>query len=100
MDRQLHGSQNSKACQDQKDAIRIFKQCQETTAVPGLIGTLRNNQQIDLALESDCEQSDIGIRMAMLEVLGILYAGYIPHSNEVGRVRAVCDSVFSWMQNV
>lgn len=82
--------------QDQKDATsrsKIFREPQETTAVPGLIGTMRNNQQIDLALEHDKEQPNIDRRMAMLEVPGILCAGYTPHSNEVGRVRAVCDGV-------
>lgn len=62
---------------------RIFKQCQKTTAVPGLIGTLRKNQQIDLTLEPDDEQPDIYKRTAMLEVPGILCAEYTPHGNKL-----------------
>ena len=82
--------------QDRRDAIsrsEIFKEPQETTAVPGLIGTMRNNQQIDLALERDNEQPNIEKRMDMLDIPGFLCSGYTPHSNEVGRVRAVCDHV-------
>ena len=82
--------------EDAKDVFKAsltFKQPEETTAVPGLLGTLQNNQLIDLAQEDSGENINAELRYQNLDIPGFLCAGHTAHSTEAGRVRRVCDKV-------
>lgn len=82
--------------EDSKDFIhklRIFMQPEETTAGPGIFGTLHNNQQIDLAQEIDSKNIDMDARYRDVDIPGFLCAGHTAHSTEAGRVRRVCCDV-------
>lgn len=82
--------------QDSRDTItslNIFQQPEETTAGPGIYGTLHNNQQVDLAQEADSKNIDEEARNKDLDTPGFLCAGHTAHSTEAGRVRRVCCGV-------
>ena len=88
-----HAWLESEDAKDTFKVLRIFKQPEETTAVPGLIGTFQNNQLIDLAQEDVNENINAEARYQDLETPGFLCAGHTAHSTEAGRVRRVCDKV-------
>jgi hypothetical protein len=52
-----HAWLESEDAKDVFKVVSIFKQPEETTAVPGLLGTLQNNQLIDLAQEDSAKIS-------------------------------------------
>jgi hypothetical protein len=82
--------------QDSRDimmSLDIFVQPEETTAGPGIYGTLHNNQQIDLAHEKDKMNIDEEARLRDLDVPGFLCAGHTAHTTEAGRVRRVSCGV-------
>lgn len=82
--------------EDSKDFIhklKVFMQPEETTAGPGIFGTLHNNQQIDLAQEPDSKNINIEARYQDVDIPGFLCAGHTAHSTEAGRVRRVCCDV-------
>lgn len=82
--------------QEAKDAVflsKIFKEPEETTAVPGLLGTIHNNQLIDLAQEDKGQDVNIQKRSENLDIPSFLCRGHTAHSGEAGRVRRVCDQV-------
>jgi len=65
--------------------LNIFQQPEETTAGPGIYGTLHNNQQIDLAQEPDSKNIDEEARNRDLDIPGFLCGGHTAHSTEAGR---------------
>jgi hypothetical protein len=82
--------------EDSKDFIqklKVFVQPEETTAGPGIFGTLHNNEQIDLAQEPDSSNIDMEARYRDVDIPGFLCAGHTAHSTEAGRVRRVCCDV-------
>jgi len=88
-----HAWLESQEIRDSIASQRIFKQPEETTAVPGLIGTLQNNQIIDMAQEDTDENINAELRYKNLDIPGFLCKGHTAHSTEAGRVRRVCDKV-------
>ena len=88
-----HAWLESQEIKDITNTLAIFKQPEETTAVTGLIGTLQNNQLIDLAQEDIENTINKDLRYRDLEIPGFLCSGHTAHSTEAGRVRRVCDKV-------
>ena len=89
--------------QDSRSAVtssNIFKQPEETTSVTGLLGTLQNNQIIDLAQDDSKESIDIELRNNNFNVPGFLCSGHTAHSTEAGRIRRVCDKVSIRILNI
>lgn len=85
-------------CEDSKDIAYmsgVFKQPEETTAVTSLLGTLQNNQIIDLAPYEPDDVPDMNLRLKDADVPSFLCKGHTSHSSEAGRVRRVCCDVYS-----
>lgn len=85
-------------CEDNKDIslkIGVYQQPEETTAVTSLLGTLQNNQIIDLAPYEPDGVPDIDIRLRDSDVPSFLCKGHTSHSSEAGRVRRVCCGVYA-----
>lgn len=82
-------------CLDSKDATKtfgVYSQPEETTGVPGSLGTTHNSQIIDLVKEDANSYADMGAREAYLDDYdGFLDHLHTPHSGEAGRVRRVCQ---------
>lgn len=82
---------------DRKDimkSVNIYKQPQETSAVPGLLGTFHNNQVIDLAQEDDKDNIDIEARNKDSGYLGFVCGVHTAHSTEAGRVKRLAEGTF------
>lgn len=89
-----HAWLESNSARDGTFSMGVYVQPQETTAVPGLSGTLHNCQVIDLATELDDDYTDGEERLQFLsEYDGFLCRLYTPHTGEAGRVRKVCNGV-------
>ncbi|KJZ68977.1 hypothetical protein HIM_11634 [Hirsutella minnesotensis 3608] len=77
-------------CSEYKDATKtlgVYSQPQETTSVPGVLGTIHNCQLVDLAQEEDDETADIPLRETDLDDYdGFLCRGHTAHSLEAGRM--------------
>lgn len=72
--------------------MNTFVQPQETTAVPGVFGTIHNCQIVDLATEKDGEYPNMEARDSYVDgydcFLGVMHTS---HSTEAGRVRKVAN---------
>lgn len=83
-------------CEDAKDVafiLGIFKQPEETTAVTSLMGTLQNNEIIDLAPYEPDDVPNMELRLRDADIPSFLCKGHTSHSTEAGRVRRVCCDV-------
>ena len=88
-----HAYYESEESKDFMYKLKVFMQPEETTAGPGIFGTLHNNEQIDLAQEEDSKNIDVQARYKDVDIPGFLCAGHTAHSNEAGRVRRVCCDI-------
>lgn len=85
-------------CEDSKDMsfhTGVFRQPEETTAVTSLLGTLQNNQIIDLAPYEPDGVPNMDIRLIDSDIPSFLCKGHTSHSSEAGRVRRVCCGVYT-----
>lgn len=91
-----HAWLESAEFKDATKTMKIFKQPQETTAVPGFMGTVHNCQVVDLAQELDNDPADIPLREADLNgFYGFICLGHTAHSLEAGRVARVASKVYT-----
>jgi hypothetical protein len=75
--------------------IGIFKQPEETTAVTSLLGTLQNNQIVDLSPYEPDDIPNMDLRLKDADIPTFLCKGHTSHSTEAGRVRRVCCDVYA-----
>lgn len=85
---------------DSKDiacTLGIFKQPEETTSVTSLLGTLQNNQIIDLSPYEPDDVPNMNLRLKDADIPSFLCKGHTSHSTEAGRVKRVCCDVYTRM---
>ena len=90
-----HAWLESDDSRDTAYTLGIFKQPEETTSVTSLLGTLQNNQVIDLAPYEPDDVPNIDLRLKDVDIPSFLCKGHTSHSTEAGRVRRVCCDVYT-----
>ena len=90
-----HAWLESEDSKDMAYTLGIFRQPEETTAVTSLLGTLQNNQIIDMAPYEPDDVPNMDLRLKDADIPSFLCKGHTSHSTEAGRVRRVCCDVYA-----
>lgn len=89
----VHAAMESSHYTDNVGYSELFKFPHNASPSAGLIGTLHDNQCIDMNAGEDSKVPNVIKREYLEDYLGFICAGHTSHSSEAGRIRRVtCDT--------
>lgn len=89
----VHAAVESSHYADTVGYSNIFKYPHNASPSAGLIGTLHDNQCIDMNADEDSKAPNVAARSYNDDYVGFICAGHTSHSSEAGRIRRVTCNI-------